>query len=144
MPYSSFMYSRCKDGVCGAAPADHELYSDTTIHRAKVRTQGRVCLEAQPKGDLVIVVMRRMPWKCLRVNSAVNKRHRQRWARRWETKLVSHFWCSVGSLKQANCLKGVCFLYCIGLVMMSPSILLQRQWVKPARILARAVRRNKT
>lgn len=78
MPYSSFMYSQCKDGVCGAAPADHELYSDTTIHRAKVRTQGRVCLEAQPKGDLVIVVMGRMPWKCLRVNSAVNKRHRQR------------------------------------------------------------------
>lgn len=68
------MYTLCKDGVCGAAPADHELYSDTTIQRAKVRTQGRVYPGAQPKGDLVIVVMGRMCWKCLRADSAVNKR----------------------------------------------------------------------
>ena len=56
MPYSTSMFSLCKDGVCGVAPADHELYSDITIHRAKVRTQGRVYLGAQPKEDLVIVV----------------------------------------------------------------------------------------
>lgn len=120
------MFSLCKDGVCGAAPTDHELSSDTTIHRANVRTQGRIYLGAQPKGDHVIVVRGRMRWKCLRTDSAVSKRYKQQGARSRETKLVSHFWCSVGSLKQANCLKGICFLYCIELVVMSPSIPLQR------------------